>query len=504
MWGRWSACVLISGCSVVPTFEPTPAAPPARPAPTLRPVVPAPEASPVDVGPQLHVLEHSVVALDPDGQHIWQATEHGIEQLALPDLQRTTLIADPHHAFLRALAVSPDGTRLVGADHLRGISVWMTERGSLWTNLELPHDDVQEVSFLDNATLSVRGLSKSRSCRGSKAHGSWALQVGLPGAAHVSGSPQVPFVRTPEGIFLVTPGWGPMEDRTRLLAWDRETIGPVVVEVSSDADTVLARGSQRNRRPVRVWTDVLDRAPQVEPAASGALALNPDGHRLATAHGDQVRLLDLPTGRARWLVTPDRSSPLVSWSPDGQELAVVGTHGWGEPAYVAWIYDRDGELLDTFDVGWLDADLLAIAWHPEGGLATVFRPVEGTDAHVLAVGGPAGVRGGFAPGANGQPKWLEQPQVVWSEDGARVGARLRKHRATLLDGHRLQVLHETPVKDVSAPISVTPDGQALLVAEGHTRRSLSIAAGGRFAWTHRGDVLLWDATQGTIPLSVQR
>ena len=65
-------------------------------------------------------------------------------------------------------------------------------------------------------------------------------------------------------------------------------------------------------------------------------AVSPDERYVAYAVGNELRVVELPSGSvaAQWTAPVPRSDMRITWSPDGQELSVGGTEGLG-----LWIVD---------------------------------------------------------------------------------------------------------------------------------------------------------------------
>jgi WD40 repeat protein len=147
------------------------------------------------------------------------------------------------------------------------------------------------------------------------------------------------------------------------------------VEFSDDGRWVVRSSGQclrvhdlrTGKEPVR-FDDHRD-GPGVPWFAAGGLgidaAISPDGRRVATRSGAEVRLWDLATGRMLRRIPGERLWPGVRWTPDGKQVAV------GRQGRFAW-YDADtGKKVREIPLP--TAKWQAQAWLTPDGKRVIYR-----------------------------------------------------------------------------------------------------------------------------------
>lgn len=99
--------------------------------------------------------------------------------------------------------------------------------------------------------------------------------------------------------------------------------------------------------------------PSATPTAGGASA---NGFLTVLVHRDtasEVRGIDLLSGTQEWVFTAPRGAVDLSWSPDGERLAVVVLDASGNFYASLQLLTADGEAAETID------DIFSAAWSPD-------------------------------------------------------------------------------------------------------------------------------------------
>jgi WD40 repeat protein len=99
--------------------------------------------------------------------------------------------------------------------------------------------------------------------------------------------------------------------------------------------------------------------------AVGSFAWSPDSRYLALGVDRDVVIVDAATGASVGYLGTDVYSPVVAWGPDRTWIAV---HGWYSEGIQLW--DAPTLQREMLPIGQF-ADVLSIAWHPEGKLLAV-------------------------------------------------------------------------------------------------------------------------------------
>jgi WD40 repeat protein len=183
-----------------------------------------------------------------------------------------------------------------------------------------------------------------------------------------------------------------------------------------------------------------------------ALALSPDGKRLAVALGDttQVRLLDLASGACIWQQTPGTGQPeALAFSPDGALLAV----GSGDSAIC--VTDADtGKVRNTLRGH--NGGVANLAWSPDGGTL-----VSGSTTGEIRLwtepmrSNPKQIDGGWVAAENGG-----SGSICLSRDGARLAVSHNGSEVRVLATDTLTLVARLP--GTKRPVCFTEGGRALL------------------------------------------
>ncbi|WP_231949839.1 NB-ARC domain-containing protein [Alloactinosynnema sp. L-07] len=255
-----------------------------------------------------------------------------VNRWPLPDLPdpalRRTLTA--HTKMVRALAVSPDGSRIASASDDNTVRIWDTASEEV---LAVARNQSSSVSIL------VAGPDGSWFASANDAH---VVQIWDAITAEVRRSftghelPVRALVTAPDGSWLASAG-----DDRQIRIWDTSTTtARWVLHGHRDAIRCLAvapdgtwLASASADHTVRVWDTSTGRNRFTLAEHTGAvhaLAVAPDGSWLASASADHtVRVWDTSTGSNRFtLAEHTRAVHLLMAAPDGSWLASAGDdHG---------------------------------------------------------------------------------------------------------------------------------------------------------------------------------
>ena len=247
------------------------------------------------------------VAFTPDGAGIALAGPRHAPQIrdldGRGDLdgRHVRLVLDRPAGQTKALALSPDGRRLVTVDHDRRVRLWDVTDGKLRHEVEDVAD--RAVFAADGETIAL--VSPHDVTMWHPASG--GLKRAYPGGDGYSRLGEA-IAFSPDGHLAAAPF-----DQDKVLIWDCGT-----------------------GQMVRTLSEVY---------SVGAVAFSPSGHLLAVAPGDGAPLVyDVATGARRHELTGHLADvAALAFGPDGTTLVTASADG------AARIWDTDtGALLSTF------------------------------------------------------------------------------------------------------------------------------------------------------------
>jgi WD40 repeat protein len=425
-------------------------------------------------------------------------------------LERSTLIG--HRAGVRAVAWSPDGTRLATASWDGTARVWDPATGRELLAVNRHASQVNSVAWSPDGTRLATGCcdgrtrvwdaASGRKLRGLDGHAGrvWSVAWSSDGARLATGSA--------DGT---AKAWDVSDGR--LLQTFEGHAGDVVCVSWSPDGKSLATGSMDGA--ARVWATADGRRLLYLRGHAGrvwSVAWSPDGARLATASWDSTVKVWEAAGGRELLTLEGHASWVnsVAWSPDGASLATGNFDG------TARVWDAIGGR-ERLIVGREKCQVNSVAWSPDGTLLAMGR-ADGTTKVWHAFGGrePLALKGHTG----------KLNSLAWSPDGARLATASWDGTARVWDaagralhtltGHSGEVWSVTWSPDGSRLATGGLDGTArvwdadggreLLTFKGHTNRVISVAlspdgrrlATGSSDWTAR----VWDADGGREPLTL--
>jgi WD40 repeat protein len=325
-----------------------------------------------------------------------------------------------HQGDIRALAWAPDGATLAsaGTDHL--VRIWETESGRKLRTLEGHTHNITSLSWSPEGSVLASGSGDTTARLWRPASGQLVLT--LPGTV----------VR-----------WG------HVVLW------------SVDGKRMVS-GSYHE--PVEVWDSATGRVLHTFPErGSPALALSPDGKKLASAKAI-VTVLDVGSGEElRTLEGHTKWVRAVVWSPDGKRLASAGEDG----RVCVWDSDPSKPPLQQASPGVMEV----VAWSP--------------DSVTLASGGTDGFVKLWEPGRPGPQMLAAQlgaiQALAWSPDGKMLASGHADRLIRLWDPRSGKVLRTlSGLFEPTHSLTWSPDSRFL--------------AGGA-GW---GNLRIWEAATGKV------
>ena len=265
-------------------------------------------------------------------------------------------VIDGHTGPVTAVAVSPDGTRIVSGSEDRTVRVWNLADGGLERTLEGHTDSVVAVAISPDGTRVVSGgedrtvrvwnLADGRLERTLEGYVVWSVAVSPDGTRIVSGS------------WRTVQVWNFADGRLERTL-EGHSLAVTTVAASPDGKRVVSGSSDRT---VRVWNLAdgrLERTLEGHPGLVWSVAVSPDGTRVVSGGADgTVRVWNLTASRLeRTLEGHTRSVTAVAVSSDGTRVF----SGGGDRTVRVWSL-ADGRLERTLK----GHTVWSVAVYPDG------------------------------------------------------------------------------------------------------------------------------------------
>jgi WD40 repeat protein len=239
-------------------------------------------------------------------------------------------IAAAHAGAVRWIDASPDGARLASAGDDGIVRVWTTGRGAPAATLDGDAGPIVAVRFVAGGARLVTAGHDGRVR-------TWEAGGADGCATEPLATPLVGLEVSPNGAIVVGLGAGPVSAVWRtadcaLVHWiHTEHIATTAAAFAPDGRGVVLAGRARARGAATWSIDLatgLSRAVPAEAAHTGAVAVSPDGARLAiTAADGSVELRDAASlGRIAALAGPTTPAIAVAFDPRG-ELVITADAG---------------------------------------------------------------------------------------------------------------------------------------------------------------------------------
>ncbi len=369
-------------------------------------------------GREISRLRHQApvwsLAFSPDGQWLATGERNGAVRIR-STADGKELLRMQHDGGVMALVFDSKGQTLATASDDNTTRIWNPTTGQELRRLT-------SVSTVQHLTFSPDGQRLATANMGDPKVRIWDIAIGKVKTEFTTGGGVDNFAFSPDWDRLLTASWDGHGGTAQL--WDVDT-GQELARLGDERGvTEVAFGPDGSRLAmvtrsdeVILWDAVTaQKLFQLRHSDILDLAFSPDGKRLATSGEDALRLWDTTTGKQLARLPGRGHHDIVTFSPDGSQLATARFHGenqggllykfrqsWGE----AVVWDtRTGEALARFgshprqmtDVQFsLDGKLVATSsWD---GTARLWDPTTWTEQSRLQLEGPV-FSLGFSPEAS--------------------------------------------------------------------------------------------------------
>jgi WD40 repeat protein len=325
--------------------------------------------------PQAHDGWVGGAAFSPDGSKVVSVTPSpdSNDVMKLWDTESGEVL----HAFgaksqkIWSVVFSPDGGQLITGGGDKTIKLWDVARGEIIRSIEAHEGPVWAFALSRDGRQILSGANLDNAVK------LWDVASGTL-IRRIGGSPVKSIAYAPDGTRIVSGGG----DET-IKVWDPATFGLInsfkaheagigPLAMSPDGERVLS-GGQRDKTPklwdvasgqlVRTleghperWRDRADPTPWIN-----AVGISPDGTRLLSSDGKEIRLWDAESGQLVSTLMPHASTRWAIFSPDGKRLATAGKGADRNDSVKVWD-PGSGELIHSLN----DGHAVRLAFSPDG------------------------------------------------------------------------------------------------------------------------------------------